>query len=361
MSPTGRSNRESAPRRRPAGDRAEGGESGGIRLQRVMADAGVASRRDCERLIEEGHVTVNGQVKRKLPVLVDPRADDIKVDGRPLPRADPRIYLMVNKPAKVLCTTRDDPAFNDARGRGRPTILDLVEHPGKSRLFPVGRLDFHSTGLVLLTNDGDLANRLTHPRHRVTRTYEVLVRRTVAASELDQIATAINRASPLPPAGASRAGDQGRTGNRIIRGRPQISPGRQKPQQVSVSLVKNDEGRSVLRITMLEGPNRSVEEVLARLGLHVKRLRRVGIGPIELTGVALGQWRPLTSSEKTTLKGLGSARAKAVAGPKVSKAAKFTATTGSGKPRKTAKAATQFAEDGYPQVTVTNEDGELLD
>src|SRR5262245_39715064 len=128
MSPAGRSN-----------GRSESG--GGVRLQRVMADAGVASRRDCERLIEEGHVTVNGRVVRKLPVLVDPREDEIRVNGQVLARREPRLYLMVNKPAKILCTTRDDPAFHDAKGRGRPTILDLVEHPGKSRLFPVGRLD----------------------------------------------------------------------------------------------------------------------------------------------------------------------------------------------------------------------------
>lgn len=253
-------------------------ESGLVRLQRVMAAAGVASRRDCEVLIEEGHVTVNSKVVRKLPVLIDPDVDQVHVDGRPLRKPERRIYIMVNKPARVLCTTRDDPAFLDAKGQGRPTILDLVSHPAKPRLFPVGRLDYHTTGLVLLTNDGELANKLTHPSHGVPRTYEALVRRSANETDLNELA----RESVRPERGA--------------RGRES------RAKAVQLSFVKHDSDRTLIRVSLTEGPNRSVPDVLARLGFHVKRLERVAIGPLELSGIPVGGWRELTRSELTLLK-----------------------------------------------------------
>lgn len=248
-----------------------------MRLQRVMAAAGVASRRECETLIEEGHVTVNGKVVRKLPVLIDPDADQVHVDGRPLRKPERRVYIMVNKPARILCTTRDDPAFLDAKGRGRPTILDLVSHPAKPRLFPVGRLDFHTTGLVLLTNDGELANKLTHPRHGVPRTYEAMVRRSANEADLNELA----RESVRPERGAK---------------------GEPRAKAVQLSFVKHDSDRTVIRVSLTEGPNRSVPDVLARLGFHVKRLERVAIGPLELSGIPVGGWRELTRSELIMLK-----------------------------------------------------------
>ncbi|MGE3107616.1 MAG: pseudouridine synthase [Phycisphaerales bacterium] len=278
-----------------------------VRLQRVMADAGVASRRECERLIEDGGVSVNGRVVRTMPVLVDPFTDEIRVQGRILPRlrrgrddrASPRTrryYIMVNKPARVLSATRDDPAFADAKGRGRPTVLDLVSLPDAPRLFPVGRLDFHATGLVLLTNDGDLAQRLTHARYGVPKTYEVLVKRRVTQDEVEQLAAAITRGALSPAPGRASRGSGGR---RPVAVEPAA---RRRSRRVDVALIKYDDDRSFLRVTMPEGANRSVVEVLDRLGFHVKKLRRIGIGPVSLTGVALGQWRPLTLSELRRLK-----------------------------------------------------------
>ncbi len=251
-----------------------------VRLQRVMASAGVASRRECEVLIEEGHVTVNHVVVRKLPILIDPDVDVVHVDGRPLPKPERHFYIMVNKPARVLCTTRDDPAFLDAKGQGRPTILDLVSHPAKPRLYPVGRLDFHTTGLVLLTNDGDLANKLTHPRHGVPRTYEALVRRSASAADLTEISKQSNASEP---------------GKSAVRKRSSSSA-------VNVSFVKHDADRTLIRVSLTEGPNRNVPDVLARLGFHVKRLQRVAIGPLELSGVPVGGWRELTRSELSLLR-----------------------------------------------------------
>jgi len=284
--------------RGPGGDN----QGGKVRLQRLMADAGVASRRECERMIEDGQVRVNGETVFRLPVLVDPRVDTIEVNSRPLRKPEPRLYLMMYKPARVLCTTKDDPAFSDAKGQGRPTIMDLVIHPGSDRLFPVGRLGFHATGLVLLTNDGDIANLLTHPRHRVPKTYEVLVRRIVRPEELPALAKALTQASmKIPDEVGEPVAPKRRRGPTPLVRRP-------RPAPVEVELVKVDGDRSVLRLTMQEGPNRSVEEVLARLGLHVKGLRRVGIGPLSLRGVALGQWRPLTTMEITQLRKLGKAK-----------------------------------------------------
>lgn len=275
-----------------------------------MADAGIASRRECECLIEDGHVTVNGRLVRTLPVLIDPGTDEVKVDGRRLPRTGEnsvsrsrRVYLMVNKPSRVLATTRDDPAFADARGRGRPTVLDLVQMPGAPRLFPVGRLDFQSTGLVLLTNDGALAERLTHARYGVTKTYEVLVKRRVEDSDLVTLSRSISAGSSGTD---TTSGTRRRKPQEIIeRGAPLVPT---RTRHVGVERVKYDADRTVLRITMTEGANRSVVDVLNRLGFHVKQLRRVGIGPVRLTGVALGQWRPLTTREVKALKNAGAGR-----------------------------------------------------
>ncbi|HYD01736.1 MAG TPA: pseudouridine synthase, partial [Phycisphaerales bacterium] len=154
---------------------------GVVRLQRLMADSGVAARRVCERMIEEGRVEVNGEVVTRLPVFVDPFKDKITVDGRELARARRRseaavraggrpemtrlVYVMVNKPARVL-TAVSDP-------NGRATITELVKYPTPVRLFPVGRLEWEAQGLVLMTNDGELANRLTHPRYGVDRVFEL--------------------------------------------------------------------------------------------------------------------------------------------------------------------------------------------
>jgi 23S rRNA pseudouridine2605 synthase len=277
----------------------------GVRLQRLMADAGVASRRACEELIESGHVTVNGLTVTKLPVFVDPAADDVEVDGRRLPReAARRLYIMLHKPPRTLTSTADEDATD--RG-GRTTVLDLVDHPAKARLFPVGRLDYQTTGLVLLTNDGDLANRLTHARHGVPKTYEALVRRALTASDLLELERALAAATARP--GPPRKLSAARRAEALAAGEDQ-----HRPVRLELVALKDgehsDNTRILITLTEGAGPGRQVRDVLARLGCPVKRLRRIAIGPLLLKGVAMGQWRELERGEVVALKraaGLGPA------------------------------------------------------
>lgn len=244
-----------------------------VRLQRVMADAGVAARRACEDLIEQGHVTVNGEVVRRLPVFVDPHADRIMVDGRPLRAPERKLYLMVHKPERMLVTTADEPEFD------RATIAEIVDHPAKARLFPVGRLDFESAGLVLMTNDGDLANALTHPRFNVPKTYEALIKGRVDQALLDGVRVKL----------------------RGLRKREARDDGTQGPVSVGpipeFEFVKLQGANTIVRITLLEARNRELRDVLEFLGMPVKRLVRVGIGGLTLSGVAPARWRELTRDE----------------------------------------------------------------
>jgi 23S rRNA pseudouridine2605 synthase len=259
-----------------------------------MADAGVASRRECERLIEEGHVTVNDKRVTKLPVFVDPGSDKVLVDGRPLPRISTRpTYIMLYKPSGALAATRDDSNLEIKR----KTLSDLVDHPDKARLFPVGRLEFNASGLVLLTSDGDLAHLLTHPRFGVTRTYEALVKRRLSQRDLEQMELAFLPRLKKSEMKAAAAAPQ-------------------PPSPVKLTLVKHDADRSLIEITLREGPNRQVADVLARLGCPVKKLRRIAIGPLRLRAVALGSWRELDRSEIVAIK----KAAKRAAGPSTSKA-----------------------------------------
>ncbi|GJQ29247.1 MAG: pseudouridine synthase [Phycisphaerae bacterium] len=244
--------------------------SRGVRLQRVLADAGVAARRVCEAMIEQGRVRVNGEVVRTLPVFVDPARDRIEADGKPVVAASRHVYVMLHKPERMLVTTADEP------GMDRATIMELVDHPAAARLFPVGRLDFDSSGLVLLTNDGDLAHRLTHPRYEVPKTYHVLVR-----GGLDEAALGAVR-EKMRLAGA-RDGD-------APHGRLGLAVGAREP------------GRTILEVTLREARNRQLRDVLKHLGMPVKKLTRVALGPLRLTGLASGRWRELTREELRDLR-----------------------------------------------------------
>lgn len=239
--------------------------SRGERLQRVMADAGVASRRACEELIREGHVKVNGRTVTDLPVWVDPAEDHIVVKGRPLQPVAGPVYVMLNKPTRTLCAASDEP------GADRLTVIDLVQHYSKARLFPVGRLDYDTTGLLILTNDGDLAHKLTHPRFGGLRVYEAIVAGIVKQDELNEL----NR---------------------------RLSRSRKADAIVPIEMIDVDDGRSVLRITLQESRGKSVQDLLAKLGHHVKKLERIGFGPLKLSGVPVGQWRDLEKREVIALK-----------------------------------------------------------
>jgi 23S rRNA pseudouridine2605 synthase len=247
----------------------------------------------CEKLIEEGHVRVNGEIVRRLPVFVDPEQDQIEVDGQRIKKPQRRVYLMVNKPAGTLVTAADEP------GLDRPTVMGLVDHPAAPRLFPVGRLEVDATGLVLLTNDGELANRLTHPRYEVPKTYHAVVRGGLEEADLAAIGVKLRAVAQ-------------REGRRI--NRPEVS------------ILRREEGRTLLELTLRESgggrgrgspeadgeENRNkgqLQEVLRQIGIPVKKLTRVGIGPLRLKALAVGQWRELTREELVALRRVGEGRA----------------------------------------------------
>ncbi len=265
----------------------QGGEAQGVRLQRVLAAAGIGARRVCERLIEDGHVHVNDKVVKKLPAFVDPENDKITVDGRPIGKPQRAVYIMLNKPARVLTTTSDD---GQERGGGRTTIMDLVNHPAKARLFPVGRLDFETTGLVLLTNDGELANQLTHPRFGVPKTYQAEVKGTLDDTSLATLQRDLVK---------QQRKDDKRLQRETGRVRP-AAPG--SASRISLSIVGREPGRTVIHITLKEGRTGNIASMLAGAGANVRKLERIAIGPVLLTGITGGRWRELERHEVKALK-----------------------------------------------------------
>ena len=233
------------------------------RLQKILSQAGVASRRASEQLMREGRVTVNGATVRELGSKADPAEDDIRVDGRRIKVPERHRYVLLNKPRGYV-TTRSDP-------QKRPTVIDLLRGI-KEYLYPVGRLDFDSEGLLILTNDGDLAARLTHPSHGVPRVYEAFVLGVPDTHDVERLSRGVT-----------------------IEGR------RTQPADVHL-LPTREEGRATLRITIREGRNRQVRNMLETIGHPVDRLKRVAVGPIRDARLKTGYWRDLTPQEVAALK-----------------------------------------------------------
>lgn len=238
----------------------------GPRLQKVLSEAGYGSRRACEELIEAGSVTVNREVVNALPAWVDPKADDIRVHGKRLKPPERHVYVMLFKPRGVVSTNSDP--------EGRTRAIDLVKHPGNPRLYPVGRLDLDSSGLLLLTNDGELANRLTHPRYEIHKGYEVTVGGALTDADVRFLEEGIFA--------RDRAGPRG-NGSRL-------------------TIVKRDRTRTLLHMELREEGNRPIRTMLQRVGHPVKKLRRVSMGSLVLKGLAVGEWRNLTPVELRTLR-----------------------------------------------------------
>jgi len=237
-----------------------------IRLQKLISTAGVASRRAAESLIRDGRVSVNGEIVRTLGTKADPQVDDVRVDGRRL-RFDARQrYILLNKP-KGFVTTRRDP-------EGRRTVMDLL-HGVREYVYPVGRLDYDSEGLLILTSDGDLAARLMHPRHGVERVYESIVAGDPDESALEELRRGVFL-------------DGERTAPAQVRHMGTIGKGRSQTTRLS--------------ITIHEGRNRQVRRMCSAIGHPVRRLSRVRMGPIRLGDLRPGEWRDLLPAEIEKLK-----------------------------------------------------------
>jgi 23S rRNA pseudouridine2605 synthase len=234
------------------------------RLQKILSQAGVASRRASEQLMLDGRVSVNGLTVRELGTKADAAHDDIRVDGRRVKVAERHRYLLLNKPRGYV-TTRSDP-------QRRPTVIDLLGGV-REYVYPVGRLDFESEGLLLLTNDGDLAARLTHPRHAVARVYEARVLGVPDAHDLNRLARGI-----------------------VIDGR------RTEPADVKLLPHGRDQQHATLAITVHEGRNRQVRKMCEAIGHPVAQLKRVAIGPLRDAKLKPGQWRDLTDEEVARLR-----------------------------------------------------------
>jgi pseudouridine synthase len=243
-----------------------------IRLNKLLAQAGLTSRRGGDRLILEGHVAVNGAVVRELGTLADPLTDVITVDGQPLPSAELKRYVVLHKPRGYV-TTRHDP-------RGRPIVTDLV--PGRERLYPVGRLDADVEGVLLLTNDGELTHRLLHPRYALLRVYEADVAGRVTRADLPRWrAGVVLDDGPAKPVGVELV-DVRPTGARDRGG-----------DLGDVSRV---------RLTFTEGRKHEVKRYCDALGHGVLALRRVAFGPIQLGDLPIGAVRDLARREVSALR-----------------------------------------------------------
>lgn len=234
-----------------------------IRLHKYMAQCGVASRRKSEELIKSGLVSVNDRVVKDMGVLIDPQKDEVRVNGRIIRPKGDMIYIAINKPRGYVSTAKDQ--------FGRPTVLDLVPIAGEYRLYPVGRLDYDTTGLILLTNDGDLTYRLTHPKHEIEKVYMAGLRGIPDSRDIFQFEHGL-----------------------VLEGR--------LTAPADFELIKADQRISVVKITLREGRNRQIRKMCDMIGHPVIWLRREAIGEIGLRGLQPGQWRYLAPKEIEYLK-----------------------------------------------------------
>ncbi|NLH01763.1 MAG: rRNA pseudouridine synthase [Clostridiales bacterium] len=231
------------------------------RIHKIIASSGYCSRRSAEKLIEEGRVTVNGQ-PAQIGDLADDKTDIITIDGKPLPKSGQRTYIMLNKPRGYITAMKDD--------RGRRTVADLTSDAG-ARVFPVGRLDYDSEGLLIMTDDGELAYKLTHPSKGVKKTYETKVK----GKDIAKAAEILRQ--PL-----------------LIDGY-RITP-------AEVKILSHTKDIALLSITISEGRNRQIRKMCAQAGLDVLRLKRCAEGGIKLGSLPVGKWRYLTNDEIEILK-----------------------------------------------------------
>lgn len=234
------------------------------RLQKVLAHAGVASRRSCEELILSGKVKVDGKQVRELGTKVDPQKSVIEVEGNIIGGKEKPKYILLYKPAGYVCTVSDP--------RKRRTVMDLIGGVNE-RIYPVGRLDYDTSGILIMTNDGLLTNELIHPSREVKKTYRTMVKGIPAGKSLGQLASGIT-----------------------------LEDGKTAPAEVKLKKVEN--GNALLDITIHEGKNRQVRRMFEAIGHPVVWLKRISFGPLDLGKMRPGEWRYLTSQEVEALKRL---------------------------------------------------------
>ena len=234
-----------------------------MRLQKFIAECGVASRRSAEKIIESGRVYVNGDLVDYMGCEVDPDRDMVEVDGKVIKPESKKYYIVLNKPKNYVTTVSDD--------LGRPTIMNLVEDID-ARIYPVGRLDFDTTGLLIMTNDGDFANKLTHPRNVVNKTYIARVDRILTEDELAKLEKGVD-----------------------IDGT--------KTAPAKAEMIKRPQKGFEVKITIHEGRNRQVRRMLEAVNVNVLALKRISVGSVTLGNLPEGKWRKLSDAEINKLRG----------------------------------------------------------
>lgn len=236
------------------------------RLQKVIAHAGIASRRDAEEIIAAGRVTVNGKVVTELGTKIEPRRDRVAVDGKML-KAEKYVYILLNKPKGVV-TTLEDP-------RGRKTVADIVAKIPE-RIYPVGRLDYNTEGLLIMTNDGDITHALTHPSHEIAKTYLAKVEGFPPEEKLDKLRVGVR-----------------------------LEDGVTAPAKINIVDIDREKELTTLEIIIYEGKNRQIRRMCETIGHPVKNLKRIQYAFLTLEGLRRGQYRQLLAREVEELKLLG--------------------------------------------------------
>ncbi|KAA5807672.1 pseudouridine synthase [Thermoanaerobacterium thermosaccharolyticum] len=233
------------------------------RLQKYLAECGIASRRKCEQLILDGKIKVNGTVIKNLGIKIDPDKDIVEYDGRVVAKVQHNIYIMLNKPTGFITTVKDQ--------FGRPSVLDIIKI--KDRIYPVGRLDCDTSGLLLLTNDGDIANKLMHPKHEIDKVYIAKIRGIPDDKDLDRFRNGLL------------------LDNRLT-------------AKAKIEILKKINNDALVKIVIHEGRNRQIRRMCELIGHPVMTLKRIKIGDLELGNLKVGQWRYLNGEEVQYLKNL---------------------------------------------------------
>ena len=234
-----------------------------MRLQKFIAECGIASRRNAEKIIESGRVTVNGELVDYMGCVINPEEDVVEIDGRVIEPENKKYYIVLNKPKNYVTTVSDD--------LGRPTVMQLVSDIN-ARIYPVGRLDFDTTGLLIMTNDGEFANILTHPKHVVNKTYIARIDKPLDENQLDRLRNGIDLDGVL------------------------TSPA--KAENIKRPLKGFE-----VKITIHEGKNRQVRRMLDAVGANVMSLKRISVGSLTLGNLPEGKWRRLSDAEINKLRG----------------------------------------------------------